>query len=552
MSSGWICEGIAKDKKQHPNQSPAGPHEPYENFGTDCVICNLTKAQVQGGGRKAISSAVPVTGIVVGAALLLAAGVGVWGVTRTCPEGMEKSLFVFCSAQSPDPAPDPTVSPKPKTEDATGLRQGLYSWEPERFSWGNRTLFPGVGNKPRDEGIASFRAGEFQAASESFDRAVDGDRNDPEVLIFQNNALAQTKGDPLTLAVVVPTANRANSAKEMLRGVAMAQKQFNATGGIDGRLLEIVIANDGNEPENAEQVAQALTADDSILGIIGHNSSSASEAGLEYYEQAGLAMISPTSTSTELVSDTFFRTVPSDAAAGERLAQYVFSEIGIEKTVVFYNPSSSFSSSLQTSFENRFADLGGETVTIDMSASDFDAGIALSTAALQDQAEAALLFPDTDYTSVAIELTKANAKLPDAQMLELLGGDSLYSIDTLTAGGESVENLVLAISWFANSAGVADFSKRGEQQWGGSVNWRTAMSFDATQAFITAFSEDASRKSVLENLSSVSLPADETSGEAFEFTPEGERQSDPILVKVVRGSVNRVPGSEFGYELVPE
>lgn len=548
MSSGWICEGIAKDKKQYPNQSPAGPHEPYENFGTDCVICNLTKAQVQGGGGKAVSSAVPITGIAVGAALLVASGVGVWGVTRTCPEGMEKSLFVFCSAQSPDP----TVSPEPETGDDTGLRQGLYGWEPERFSWGNRTLFPGVGNRLRDEGIDSFRAGEFQAASESFDRAVDGDRNDPEVLIFQNNALAQAKGEPLTLAVVVPTDNRANSAKEMLRGVAMAQEQFNATGGIDGRLLEIVIANDGNEPENAEQVAEALIADDSILGIIGHNSSSASKAGLEYYEQAGLAMISPTSTSTELISDTFFRTVPSDAAAGERLAQYVFSEIGIEETVVFYNPNSSFSSSLQTSFEDRFADLGGGTVTMDMSASDFDAGIAISTAALQDQAEAALLFPDTDYTSVAIELARANAKLPDAQRLELLGGDSLYSIDTLTAGGESVENLVLAIPWFANSAGVADFSKRGEQQWGGPVNWRTAMSFDATQAFIAAFSEDASRKSVLENLSSVSLPADETSGEAFKFTPEGERQSDPILVKVVRGAVNRVPGSEFGYELVSE
>ena len=135
--------------------------------------------------------------------------------------------------------------------------------------------------------------------------------------------------------------------------------------------------------------------------------------------------------------------------------------------------------------------------------------------------------------------------------MQLLTGDSLYSIDTLTGGGESVEGLVVAIPWFAASPQSADFAASGEKQWNGAVNWRTAMSYDATHVFLEALSENASRDSVLTNLKTVTLSDSETSGEAFQFTEEGERQSEPLLVEVRRGE-NNPPGSEFGYNLVED
>ena len=546
----WVCNGEAKYGKQYPNQNPPGSHEPYENFGDDCVLCNLTREQVKGGSSSSGGGSFPVKGVAVVAATILAIGVGTWGVLRECPEG--KLYGVFCENSTPGPvppSPEPTPEPVPPSLN-TNLRPGLYTWEPKRFSWGHQTLFPGDGNIPRDEGIEAFGRGDYQSAVDSFKRAVEGNRNDPEVLIFYNNALARQKGSPYTLATVVPVGGRSKSAQEMLRGVAQAQDEFNASGGLNGQLLEIVIANDGNAPELATQVAEQIVNDDSVLGVIGHNSSDASEAGLAVYEKVGLPMISPTSTSTKLDGDVFFRTVPSDAAAAEKLAQYAWNEIDISKTVIFYNPSSSFSSSLQSAFEEKFKDLGGNSVSKDMTDPQLDAGIEVSTAALEAQAEAILLFPNTDYTSVAIELAKANSRLPQSRRMKLLGGDSLYSIDTLTAGGESTEGLILPVAWFAGAAQFKDFSQASEQQWGGPVSWRTAASFDATQAFIQALSENATRVKVLENLKQTNLSADETSGQSFKFTPEGERGSDPVLVQVVRGSRNKVPGSNFGFELL--
>jgi branched-chain amino acid transport system substrate-binding protein len=402
MPKPWICEGIAKDGQEHDNQTLKGKHEPYENFGDDCVICNLTRDQVVGDTS---SSGLPIKPLVFGAVALLVLGGGGWYALGPCGDGQVRSSPI-----------GPCVDGNSNDEDDQNngdedITQERYSWEPERFTWGQQTLFPGVGNQLRDQGMEAFKQGDYSEASQLFKRAIEGNRNDPEPLIFYNNALAQQKGEPLTLAVVVPVDSRENSAKEMLRGVAQAQDEFNAQGGLDGRLLEIVVANDGNDPETASKIAQALSDDPTILGVIGHNSSNASKAGLEIYEQAGLPMISPTSTSTELEGDLFFRTVPSDAAAAEKLANYASSSLGIAKAVIFYNPESSFSTSLKEAFEARFNDLGGEVVAKDMTDPDLNAGIEVATSISDENAEAILLFPNTDYTSVAIELARANAQL---------------------------------------------------------------------------------------------------------------------------------------------
>ncbi|NER50979.1 MAG: ABC transporter substrate-binding protein [Symploca sp. SIO1A3] len=426
-------------------------------------------------------------------------------------------------------------------------------WEAERFSRGQRTLFPGDGNTSRDLGIVALQNENYSEAVQLFERAVTADRNDPEVLIYYNNARARQQGSPLTLAVVVPVDNRGTSAKEMLRGVAQAQDQFNDSMGLNGRLLEIVIANDGNEPAKATQVAKELVNDKSIIGVIGHNASSASKAGLAEYEKANLAIISPTSTSTSLTSEVFFRTVPSDAAAGKKLASYAKNTIGIDNVVIFYNPNSSYSRSLKESFQENFVDqLGGKiTRTIDLSDPNLDVWAEVSTTVLQERVKVALLFPDSKFTSVAIEITQANSQIPKEQRLKWLGGDALYSPTTLKAGGVAVEGLVLAVPWFVKLPQAEDFSTIAKKQWGGLVNWRTATSFDATQAFIKALllSNNPSRATVLEKLLEVNLAASETSGVSLQFTEKGERESEPILVEVARGGV-RPPESEVGFDLV--
>jgi ABC-type branched-subunit amino acid transport system substrate-binding protein len=456
-------------------------------------------------------------GLIATVATIAIVGFGTYRVVTPCPPGEQKALL--------------GIGCEPDTR---------------RISRGDRTLFPNIKKPNRDRGIAAFKQGNYSEAAQFFKNAVADNRNDPEVLIYYNNALAKEKGSTITLAVVVPVDNRDAIAQEILRGVAQAQNQFNQKGGLNGRLLEIVIANDGNEPDIAKQIAAELVKDSSVLGVIGHNSSDATKPALAEYKPAELAIISPTSTSTSLQGDNFFRTVPSDAAAGKKLAEYARKTLNLNTVAIFFNPDSSYSDSLREEFTKNFEKLGGSVVRkINLTEPKFAPETEVAKSLWRYKAQAIVLFPDTQKTDVALKIVTANAQQtarrktnpqnPQRQGLKLLGGDTLYSQTTFDRGGQDVEGLILAVSWFREAPQANNFAIAAGQQWGGSVSWRTATSYDATQAFMQALSPNPTRATVLRGLKNINLPDSQTSGYPLKFTTENERQSESILVKVEGG-----------------
>jgi branched-chain amino acid transport system substrate-binding protein len=434
--------------------------------------------------------------------------------TQPCPAGEKKEFRVFCVADT-------------------------------RTSRGERTLFPTITNIFRDQGIQAFQKGDYEQATDLFKKAIQANRNDPEVVIYYNNALARKAGSPLTLAVV------ARSAEGVLRGVAQAQDQFNRNKGLTGRLLEIVIANDNGDPKQAQQIAQQLIKDDSILGVIGHNSSDATKAALPEYEKAKLAVISPTSTSIFLLQNpVFFRVVYSDETAGKALAEYAFNKLKVKRVVVFINPQSIYSNSIREVFTNHFEKLGGKVVRkIDITASSFDARKEVTESVDINKAQAAILLPNTQTTDIVIniakEITNRNQQLKTQKAeipeLKMLGGDSLYKKTTLEKGGKNVEGLIMAVPWFEDQPEAKPFAKTAKQQWGGDISWTTATSYDATRAFIKSLGGSSSRATVLDRLENINLSTKETSGYPLQFTPERERKGESILVQIKDGKFTIIP-----------
>ncbi|MBD2143351.1 ABC transporter substrate-binding protein [Anabaena sp. FACHB-1250] len=410
------------------------------------------------------------------------------------------------------------------------------------ISRGDKTLFSNINNRFRDQGIEAFKNGNYQEAVNLFQQAVKANPGDPEVLIYYNNARASQNSSSVSLAVVVPIDSKTNNdnAQEILRGVAQAQDQFNNNQGSNGLLLKVVIANDSNNPEEAKQVVQEIVKDNSILGVIGHNSSDVTKAVIPEYEKAGLAIISSTATSNLLKSSVFFRVVDSDEIAGEKLAQYTNS-LGFKKVVIFNNPNSAYSQSITKAFTNKFKKMGGKVLpTIDLSDKEFDPREEVSISINEFQAEAAILFPDTEHTNATIDIAKAN----DDNSLSLLGGHTLYSNDTLIKGRKAVEGMILSVPWFRETLQAKAFAEKSGKKWRGGISWRTATSFDATQAFIQALSkdntQDNTRAKVLERLQKVKLNNNQTSGYPLQFK-EGERQGQSVLVEVKDGKFTMIP-----------
>ncbi len=434
---------------------------------------------------------------------------------------------------TPTPSPSPTPTPSPTPPNATDIPLE------KRFSSGDRRLFTNQVNPHADKGIDAFKAGKYEEASQHFTQAVKTVRNDPEVQIYLNNSQARKRGKSFILAAVVPVDQRSTNAEEMLRGVAQAQTQFNQQG-INGRLLEIVIVNDSNDPQ---QVAQKIVNNNDILGVIGHNSSGASAKGLEAYEPAGIAMISPTSTSTSLFGNVFFRTVPSDAKAGKSLARYAIRN-NMSEVAVFYTSTSNYSKSLKQAFVDGFQ-LLGSTIVLDMSLPNFNAKNTVEV--LQNKVDGFVLFPNTNNNilNLSLQVSDANANLSNPK--KLLGGDALYNPATLKYSQGGVNGLVLAVPWFAKRD--YPYTNLAAKRWGGRVSWRTATSYDATKAFTKALSGNATRNSVLLNLQKTNLSPSETSGEALQFLKSGDRNTDPLLVRVIPKSGNP---DEYDFQIINE
>jgi branched-chain amino acid transport system substrate-binding protein len=111
------------------------------------------------------------------------------------------------------------------------------------------------------------------------------------------------------------------------RGVAMAVAEINEAGGLLGEPIELIVADDYCDPEQAVAAARKLIAE-GVVFVAGHLCSGATIPASALYQEAGIVMISPSSTNPKLTEQGFsnvFRVVKRDSEqarlAGDYLAE---------------------------------------------------------------------------------------------------------------------------------------------------------------------------------------------------------------------------------------
>lgn len=89
----------------------------------------------------------------------------------------------------------------------------------ENISLGDKILVTADTNPDKQEGVQAFAKGDTANASIQFSASLQSNRNDPEALIYLNNAQV-ANSSPLKIAVSVPIGGNLDVAKEILRGAA--------------------------------------------------------------------------------------------------------------------------------------------------------------------------------------------------------------------------------------------------------------------------------------------------------------------------------------------
>ncbi|MDW7675874.1 MAG: ABC transporter substrate-binding protein, partial [Bacillota bacterium] len=145
-------------------------------------------------------------------------------------------------------------------------------------------------------------------------------------------------------------------------GLDMAVKEINSSGGIKGKELRLLKADDGAELEKGIAIAQYFAENKAIQGVIGHANSFISIPASNIYSDAGLVMLSPASTAPDLTQKEqtlVFRNIASDDEIARQLVSYL-AEQGFQRMVIYY-ANDSYGLGLANAFEDH-ARLQGITI----------------------------------------------------------------------------------------------------------------------------------------------------------------------------------------------
>ncbi len=188
------------------------------------------------------------------------------------------------------------------------------------------------------------------------------------------------------------TATFGNSA---LNGSKLAMKEINAKGGVLGKQLEGIVADNKSEPSESANAMTKVVTQDKVVSVIGFTTSSNALAATGISQSSKVPLISAAATNPKVtvdektgkVKDFVFRVCIIDPFQGTVGANFALNTLQSKKAAIMIDNSSDYSKGLAQFFKESYLKNGGTLV-----------------------AEEAYLQKDQDFKTI---LTKIKAANPD-------------------------------------------------------------------------------------------------------------------------------------------
>jgi branched-chain amino acid transport system substrate-binding protein len=147
--------------------------------------------------------------------------------------------------------------------------------------------------------------------------------------------------DTIRLGVVgAHSGDNAGYGLPELNAAQLVVDKINASGGINGKTVEIVRQDDQCKSDLGINAATKIVADD-IRIVMGHTCSGPTKAALPLYNDKKIIAISPSATSPDLTQagtfPYFFRTTPSDDAQARLGADFVLQVLKAKKVAILHD-----------------------------------------------------------------------------------------------------------------------------------------------------------------------------------------------------------------------
>ncbi len=210
--------------------------------------------------------------------------------------------------------------------------------------------------------------------------------------------------EEIKIGVIAPFTGKSSAMGRQYRmGLELAVKEINSAGGLNGRLVVLLMEDDQGSPKEAASVAQKFAADPEIVAVIGTNSTTGNLATLPILSKVKLPTITPVSSSTQLApkSPFMFQAFSTVDQYTRKIADFTVNELRGKRVAIHY-VNDDWGREGREFFAERLKELGADLV-----------------------AETTFKWGDQDFKA---QMTQVKASNPD--VLHIFG---LYSEGALSA-----------------------------------------------------------------------------------------------------------------------
>lgn len=318
--------------------------------------------------------------------------------------------------------------------------------------------------------------------------------------------------------------------KDNTNGVRMAIDDLNAQHfKINGQdvLWKIDAEDDQADPKQATTVAQKLV-DEKVDGVVGHLNSGCSFPASRIYNNAGIPMITPSSTDPKLARQgfkTFFRIIANDNALGAGLANYAKKDLKA-KTVAVIDDRTAYGQGIADVFAKTAAKDGLKVLD-----REYTSNLATDFTAILTKIKAS--HPDVVFFGG--EYAQAGPMLRQLQQLQMhahfMGGDGICTPDLARLAGSAADRVICAEGGapLDQMPGGAAWKKRYDAKFGASAfQVFSPYAYDATMvlAHAMAKAKSANPKSYLGAIQNIDY--DGVTKKDIHFEADGNL-ADPVI-----------------------
>ena len=245
------------------------------------------------------------------------------------------------------------------------------------------------------------------------------------------------------------TGDVAMFGKPTLEGMKIAADEVNAAGGITGKKIEIVEADNRGDKQEGASVVQKLISRDNVVAILGDPTTGISKVVAPIAQKAQVVLLSAGATGPGLVEigDFIFRNTLLDSVAIPACIDFFAKDLKYKKVAVITSDNNDYSVGLSQTFRDAAKSKGIEIVSdekVKDGDKDFSAQVTNIKAKKPD-----VIFYSGYYTEGALIMKEARKQGIKANMF---GGDGLFSPEFIKLGGSAVEGSMSALGFSPEQA----------------------------------------------------------------------------------------------------